>query len=156
MRTRAYVLLAALLVGATVLVASVSGAHSARRGTAASRFVGSWKLVSLTLRAADGSISYPFGRDAVGELTYTPSGHVWALVARNVRPKDGADANWYTGTFTIRATARVVVHHVEYSNVAAWERHDLVRGFRFRGSRLQLTVAGADARLVLVWSRLEH
>lgn len=141
------------LVGAA-LVVPVSGVSFAERGAVAARFVGSWNLLSATLRAADGSTTQPYGPDPVGKLTYTPGGQVWALVARDVRPKGDAGANWYTGTFTVRAKAHEVVHHVRYSNVADWEGHDLVRKFRFRGSRLELTVAAGNGRLVLVWSRL--
>ena len=35
----------------------------------ANPLVGTWRLVSFEVQDADGSIEYPFGRDAEGSLT---------------------------------------------------------------------------------------
>lgn len=48
--------------------------------------VGTWRLVSWRRLAADGSVGYPFGTDALGWLVYTADGFMAATVARARRP----------------------------------------------------------------------
>jgi len=105
------------------------------------QLVGSWGLVSYAQRGADGGLSYPFGRDAVGKLTYTRDGNQWATIGRPGAAKNLPDAFFYTGTFDVRPNGRTIVHHVRYSSVLAWEGTDLVRSFRLRANRLTLTIA---------------
>lgn len=135
--------------------------HRARSADAkakvAHQLAGSWQLVSFTLRSTDGTPSYPYGKDAVGKLTYTRDGNQWATVGRRGASKNLPDALWYTGTFDINLKRRTIIHHVKYSNISAWERTDLVRGFKLRDSRLTLTVAPtspAGQTGVLKWKRL--
>jgi outer membrane phospholipase A len=118
---------------------------------------GSWQLLSFALRSTDGSLSYPFGKDAVGKLTYTRDGNQWATVARRGLSKNLPDALWYTGSFDINLKRRTIVHHVKYSSVSAWEGTDLVRGFKLRDGRLTLTIAPSSPggqTGVLKWKRL--
>jgi hypothetical protein len=156
----------AAAVGAITLLgwfvgSSPAGVHGARSADAkakiAHRLEGTWKLVSFTLRSTDGALTYPYGKDAVGKLTYTRDGNQWATVGRRGAPKNLPDALWYTGTFDINLKRRTVVHHVLYSNISAWEGTDLVRGFKLRDNRLTLTVAPASPAGqtgVLKWTRL--
>jgi Lipocalin-like domain len=44
--------------------------------------LGSWRLVSCVTEAADGSVDYPLGEDAVGLLTHTEDGHMSLSFAR--------------------------------------------------------------------------
>ena len=55
------------------------------------QLVGTWALVSFVASADDGSISYPFGDDAAGYLTYTADGHVSAQLMRTGRPAYASD-----------------------------------------------------------------
>jgi hypothetical protein len=51
-----------------------------RRQDLRRELVGSWRLVSFEVRNANGStVAYPFVEDAVGKLTYTADGNMWAL-----------------------------------------------------------------------------
>ena len=50
-------------------------------------FVGTWRLVSLESRTADGQISYPWGRDAVGYIMYTQGGYMSVSIMRSDRAK---------------------------------------------------------------------
>ena len=77
--------------------------------------------------------------DAVGKLTYTRRGDVWALVGERTPSVSGAI--WYTGTAKVHGKAGVVVHHVQYSSIAAWIDTKLVRSFKFLagGARLNLS-----------------
>ena len=48
--------------------------------------VGSWKLISLESRDANGSISYPWGKDALGYLMYNADGYMSVTVMSSKRP----------------------------------------------------------------------
>jgi Lipocalin-like domain len=137
--------------------AGVHGAPSAdTKAKVAHQLEGSWQLVSFALRSPDGAPTYPYGKDAVGKLTYTPDGNQWATVSRRGASKNLPDALWYTGTFDINLKRRTIVHHVQYSNISAWEGTNLVRGFKVRRNRLTLTVASTSPggpTGVLKWTR---
>ena len=124
---------------------SPEAVHRATGAEAQSKVVrqlaGSWELVSFAQRSADGGLAYPFGKDAVGKLTYTPDGNQWATIGRRGAAKNLPDAFFYTGTFDVRPNRRTIVHHVRYSSVIAWEGTDLVRSFRLGAKRLTLTIA---------------
>jgi len=62
------------------------------------QLVGTWQLVSCTLEGSDGSISYPFGRDAIGYMMYLPDGYMgWGMMEAHrapfasPEPLDGTD-----------------------------------------------------------------
>lgn len=140
---------------------SPAGAHGARSADAKAKVAhhleGSWQLLSFVLRSTDGALSYPYGKDAVGKLTYTRDGNQWATVARRGASKNLPDALWYTGTFDINLERQTIIHHVLYSNISAWEGTDLVRRFKLRDGRLTLTVAPTSPggqTGVLKWKRL--
>ena len=151
----------ALLTVPVLLIGSSPAAiHRAGSGEAkakiARQLAGSWQLVSFVLRNADGTLSYPFGRDAVGKLTYTRDGNQWAGLGRRGVAKNLPDALWYTGTFDINLKRHTVIHHVQYSNISAYERNDLVRSYKLGRNRLTLTVAPtapAGQTGVLTWKR---
>jgi hypothetical protein len=122
--------------------AAVQGARSAEaKARVVRHLAGSWQLMSFALRSADGTLSYPFGKDAVGKLTYTRDGNQWATIGRRGASKNLPDAFWYTGTFDVNLKRRTVIHHVQYSSITAYEDTDLVRSFKLRGNRLTLTIA---------------
>jgi Lipocalin-like domain len=144
-------------ITAAAAAALITRAHATRSAAdrkVEKRLVGSWRLVSAVLKDAAGrAISYPWGAHPAGKLTYTTSRNVWALVAKPNAPKvNVADALWYTGTFDVHSRTGTVVHHVQYSNLPAYERTDLVRRYRFAGSGLTLTVSG-NPSLVITWTR---
>lgn len=139
---------------------SPAGVHGTRSADAkakvAHQLEGSWQLVSFALRSTDGALSYPYGKDAVGKLTYTRDGNQWASVGRRGVSKNLPDALWYTGTFDINLKRRTIVHHVQFSNISAWEGTDLVRSFKLRHNRLTLTItptAPGGQTGVLKWTR---
>lgn len=119
------------------------------------KLVGSWRLLSFVVRSAEG-LGHPFGQDAVGKLTYTPDGNIWALVARRDPPKNLPDALWYTGTFRVDVKSRTIIHRVRHANIPAWEGSDQLRPFRFRRDQLTLSTPPAEPggpTLVLTWER---
>lgn len=44
--------------------------------------VGTWKLVSWETTDRDGQTHYPFGKDAIGYITYTELGHMSATIMK--------------------------------------------------------------------------
>jgi hypothetical protein len=104
------------------------------------KWIGTWRLVSETLVDQNGTAVGSLFTDAVGKLTYTPRGDVWALVGPRV-PSASASAIWYTGTAEVRRKAGVVVHHVQYASLASWIDTDLLRSYKFfaHGKGLKLS-----------------
>ena len=140
-------------------IGSSSAARGARSVGAKARVVrhlaGSWQLKSFALRSADGALSYPYGKDAVGKLTYIRDGSQWVTIGRRGASKNLPDAFWYTGTFDVNLKRQTVVHHVQYSSITAYEGTDLVRSFKLRRNRLTLTIAPpGGATGVIKWKRL--
>jgi len=115
--------------------------------------LGTWRLVELVSRGADGDAVYPFGRDAVGYITYTPDGRMSVSIMSADRARfasediaGGTTAEKatiaetylsYCGTYEIRGNT--AVHHVEVSAFPNWIGADQVRTFALDGDRLSLT-----------------
>jgi hypothetical protein len=139
--------------------------------------VGSWRLVSFETRSSGGEVSYPFGPDAGGVLTYTSEGRVSATVWRADRrrfarddqqqgtPDECADAVRsyvaYVGTYEVDRLAATVTHHLEQSIFPNWNGTAQVRHYTFDDDgRLELTTPPTrfgEAHVVgaLVWQRLD-
>ncbi|MGH8595984.1 MAG: lipocalin-like domain-containing protein, partial [Gammaproteobacteria bacterium] len=49
------------------------------------KLLGSWDLVSLENRGADGSVHHPFGTNPVGRITYTADGLMSAQIMHGSR-----------------------------------------------------------------------
>jgi hypothetical protein len=137
-------------------------------------FVGVWRLVASEARLADGRTVYPYGRDAVGMLTYDQSGHMSAQVMKTDRPLfvsgdirngtpdeikaafDGYTA--YFGNYEVDEQEGTVTHRVLGSHFPNWVGQDQKRFFGFSGNRLTLRTppiqtSGTTVTLVLVWER---
>jgi hypothetical protein len=136
----------------------------------ATKFVGSWSLMSWTLSAPDGRIEFPYGEDAVGCIIYTADGRMTAHLMRRQRdlfrsdnrrestPEERAaaflDYFSYCGPYTLQPDAGTVTHRVEACSFPNWVGTDLVRNFRFEGDSLTLWAALASgAKHILVWKR---
>jgi len=140
------------LVGALALCVPAAPAADAGTTPPLERsLVGTWRLSSFNLVDPTGAVvGRPYGSKPVGKLTYTPDRHVWVVVARRGATKEGDNALWYTGTFTVAGST--VTHRVEASSMPAAEGTDQVRRAQLAGSRLTLS-AGTNPKLVLVWKR---
>jgi len=96
--------------------------------------VGVWRLVWWSARAADGSVTYPFGAQATGQIIYTAGGEMAVQIAAGGRanhptedPFGGTEAEQaaafgsylaYSGRFAIEEDA--VVHLVDQSLFPNW------------------------------------
>lgn len=132
-------------------------------------FVGAWKLVSWEITQSDGTVFYPYGKDAIGYLIYTADGHMSAEIMNPDRqqsdpgfPLEIATAQTlshsdrvqaystylsYCGTYTVEGNT--VTHHVKAGLIPSWTGSEQVRPFRFDQSFL---IIGAGNQK-LVWAR---
>jgi YD repeat-containing protein len=134
------------------------------------RFVGSWKLLSCELKAVDGKISYPYGEQPVGRLSYDKAGRIQALLMRPGRPATynrdslgqlspqdmrevlrGFAA--YYGTFDVDESTKTVIHHVKASIYPSNVGTDLKRTFEFTENRLILNAVIGQGVMRLMWER---
>jgi hypothetical protein len=138
-------------------------------------FVGTWELVSAEARRSDGQITYPFGRDVVGTLSYDTNGNMSMQMMRSDRPafavgdfQKGAPEEIkaafkgflsYFGTYEINEQEGTVTHHVKGSSFPNWGGSDQTRVFEFSGNRLTLRtppiqVGGIAVTSLLIWERV--
>ncbi|CAN5735230.1 hypothetical protein BH18ACI5_BH18ACI5_06920 [soil metagenome] len=132
--------------------------------------VGNWTLVSYLTEHPDGSRGKPYG-EAVGRLSYDEHGHMSGQVMRPGRMQV-APGEWgtqqvrsayagyiaYFGTYTVRPSGDVVVHHVLGALNPAWVGGDQVRRMRFEDGLLILSTevpkGGVLVNHVLTWRKL--
>lgn len=145
-------------------------------GSAAVRsFVGSWSLVSYTLKAEGSALVHPFGIDPEGMLIYTEDGMVSAQLMRAHRGTlkgDGWDlahaegldelaAGYiaYCGTYSIDEDRQEVVHTPRIALISNHINQPQHRGFLMDGTTLVLqaeqTLPGGEAvKTRLTWQRV--
>ena len=134
--------------------------------------IGTWRLVSFAVQDEGGRITHPFGRDAVGFITYTGDGHMAVQFGRAERARPAA-GDWvgaapteietaareyfaYCGTYDYRDGE--VVHQVELSLMPNWIGEEQVRLVVFNEDTVTLTtppvpVGGRQQIATLVWHR---
>ncbi len=139
------------------------------------KFVGTWRLRSITSRSVDGAAAYPYGPDAAGYITYTDDGFMAVSIMSAGRPayatgdqmggtveEKAAAANTYLtyhGRYTVLPDR--VIHHSEICLYPNWIGADIVRFYRFDGDVLTLTapptlVNGAIRTNEIVWERMRQ
>jgi hypothetical protein len=112
---------------------------------------GTWKLISYELKI-DNEISYPFGENPLGFLSYNESGYMNAIISRRDRNKistldiyniskmeksslaDGFIG--YSGKFKIFDDK--IVHYVEVSFIPNWIGMSFERFYQFNNGNLIL------------------
>lgn len=144
------------------LVSLLAAAAPAADDAARAALIGSWDLVSLENRAADGSVKQPLGAAPVGRITYTADGHMSAQLMHGTRAPFAADALYggsaderaaayasyiaYYGSFTVDAAAGVVRHRVTGSLFPNWVGSEQVRHYVLDGDQLTLSAPSTDAQ----------
>ncbi|MCI3273533.1 lipocalin-like domain-containing protein [Streptomyces cylindrosporus] len=135
-----------------------------------SALLGAWRLVTWQSVDTAGSVSYPLGEDAVGQLMYTATGHVSAQLVRARMPRFASDdwrrataeeraAAWpgyfgYFGTFTLDTDADTVIHHIESSWFPNLVGTRQVRHYRFEDGRLVLDADTSWGQVRIIWEKL--
>jgi hypothetical protein len=136
-------------------------------------FVGTWRLVSIERRAADGSpipgVNPVGGVDPTGTVIYDAHGHVSLQIMPSGRPgtldilqpltPDQAKAALfgyiaYFGTYTVDARQRVMRIHFDGSLNPSMVGTDGERYYEFNGNRMTFR-AGTTATTRLTWERVE-
>jgi hypothetical protein len=135
--------------------------------------VGTWRLVSWENRSADGTISYPLGKDAVGFILYTDDGYMAVAVMRPGREPFAA-GDLLGGSSEEKARAadtyvsycgryeyqgESVRHHVEVSLFPNWSGVEQERLVEVTGDRLTLSTRpmlfqGIQQTAHLIWERV--
>ena len=133
------------------------------------QLIGTWDLVEWLERRADGTVTYPLGEGARGQLLYSTDGHVAAQLVRADRVRfesddwrgaSGADAGrafkeyfGYFGTYSIDLQRHAVVHHVDGAWFPNVEGSDQLRRFRFAGGQLVLDADTEWGKVRIIWRR---
>src|SRR5262245_37128653 len=130
--------------------------------------VGTWNLVSFEETAPDGDRKEPYGRDPVGMLIYTETGHMCVQVMRRDRrplpdvPFEEISANQikeavagftgFCGSYQIDSNNQVVIHHVECHVLPGGIGKELKRKYELTGDILVLRPSPTRA---VTWKRLK-
>ena len=133
-----------------------------------SRFIGTWRLVTFDLRDGANNLSYPYGGDAVGYISYGAddfvhvqimSSHranfpstVFSQATESQRASAFATVLAYCGRYELKKDK--VVHHVEICTVPNMVNSSQERSFEFKGNRLTLSGPLGPRHIAhLIWER---
>ena len=146
-----------------MLLLGVPG-HSATAQDVKSRFIGTWRLVSITSDSVSGTIR---GTRPTGYISYDGTGHMAVQIqpdrkrpswpgSRAATTEELAEAargyTAYFGTWTVDEKARTVTHHRE--GALNLDVVDYVRRYTFDGDRLTLAPVDRPG-LELLWERVK-
>lgn len=135
--------------------------------------IGTWRLVSVWYRGADGSMMFPYGDRPIGLLVYDASGNYVGQIAAGARKNFTAQGAGAVTTDEMAEAMRSysaefgryeidhnkIVHHVVGSAYPNWSNTDQTRMFSISGERLTLTaeplpLGSFEVTIVLVWDRI--
>ncbi len=141
-------------------------------------FLGTWRLISWENRDETGKLGYPLGPGAVGYITYTADGYIFAQIMAAERaplatqnPFGGADAEAeaaaaarnhmsYCGSYEIRPGGEndEVVHRVAVSDFPNWVGGEQRRFYKFEDEKLILSAPPfrtkkGEITTYLIWER---
>ena len=135
-------------------------------------FVGTWALVSFEVRSTNGTVSYPFGRDVRGYITYSQDGYMSVsfmgadrphfkskdLRGASVEEKVLAFDTYFTYCGKYEVTDKKVVHHIEVSFYPNWIGEDQERFYAFDAGQLILStppllIDNSEQTAYLIWKR---
>ena len=143
----------------------------------AGQFIGTWKIVSVEERRANGEVVEPrYGARPSGYIMYDATGHVAVQIMKPGRPRfasdDAAQATAaeaksafdgygaYFGTYEVNEAEGYVVHHVEGSVFPNYVGSDQKRGFELSADQLILKppprqVGGEQHTTRVTWQRVK-
>ena len=144
--------------------------------SAASRLLGTWRLVSAGNIGKDGSVQ-PFaeyGPNPIGYLMYDNTGHMCVSLANPnhphwANPEKPTDAEKiesyrvmfaYCGTYEVREKENRVIHRPEMASWPGYVGTDRSRAYRFEANRLILSdhetaPGGEPSAYQITWERVE-
>jgi hypothetical protein len=140
--------------------------------TLTKRLLGGWHLVTASATNAAGETFYPMGREARGQIVYTPNGSVSVNLMAAGRTRVDSEIVWgvlpeaqiaglartymaYAGHYSVDDAAAVVTHHLQLCLDPALALQPQVRHVRFTESGnliLEAPDANFDGRPIAVGS----
>jgi hypothetical protein len=131
--------------------------------------VGTWKLVSFEDALPSGECKHPYGKNPIGLLIYTATGHMSVqIMSRDRQPvsegsfdeisaneiKDAvAGFTGFCGTYSVDSGNRIVVHRVECHVLPGSVGKELRRAYELDDDRLVLKPS--DTRSI-TWERVRE
>ena len=135
--------------------------------------IGTWRLISVEYMDRNNTLSYPYGRNPEGCLTYTEDGYMSVTIMNANRAKFASDdirsgsveekvaayeSYWsYCGTYDFQGDK--VIHHIRQSLFPNRINVDQLRFVKLEGNRLVLTTepllaGGTQQTGRLTWERI--
>jgi hypothetical protein len=139
------------------------------------QIAGAWSLVSTEHRRSDGTVVYPFGKNASGLIIYTADGYMSVHIAGINRPRFAAGSRLdgtpeeikgafetylaYWGTYDIDDKAQTIVHRVQGGLLPDDAGSMKKRRYELSGNSLSLFTSpvqmkGFPVTGVMVWKRV--
>ena len=134
------------------------------------RLIGTWRLVQWEEHDSGNAISYPLGKDAIGQIMYAPDGRMSAQLMRrdqarfvhedwrkaSLAEKATAWSNYfgYFGTYSVDIEAKCVTHHIEGSWFPNLVDADQQRYYQFEGDQLVLDADTAWGQVRIIWEKI--
>lgn len=150
-------------------------AYKNSKPTLREQVVGTWKLVSIGAKLADGRTAPDpqFGSDAIGYMVYDSAGHICTQVMNNHRfdwhqpanpqpheakaAMEGYEA--YCGTWEVREDAGIMIHRKEMSLIPNAVGTEIQRQVSLARNRMVLSVTGETRNgpitLTYTWERVD-
>lgn len=137
------------------------------------KFVGSWELQEWSAQSIDSKMVFPFGEDAIGQITYDDFGNMAVQIMKNNRfqflsedplqaqPDEVIDAYngfiAYCGNYEVNLNDNHVVHKIKISSFPNWVDQNQIRFFEFEEDRLILsTDLIGSSRHKLIWKKMKY
>jgi hypothetical protein len=160
--------LAAIFVFALATAAPVAASQPA------ANLAGTWQLVSIENRLADGSTLQPYGPDPDGMLTFDRAGRYSVQIFRRGRARFAANdksrgtaeenretvqgTNSHFGRYSIDAQTHTLTFRIDHASFPNWEGTEQRRSFTLDGDVLRYTVrtttSGGTEVGEVTWRRL--
>jgi hypothetical protein len=163
------------LVTALVWAAALCAAAESASAQSSDALYGTWRLIGFTVQdLASGQITRPWGGAPTGFLSYSRDGRMYAILAREQRPKPADMSKLsneqraelfnsmaaYAGTFSY--DGKTVTHHVDISWNENWTGTAQKRLVKLEGRKLYITTppapSGVDGKPVVIaleWEKVE-
>lgn len=116
-------------------------------------FVGTWKLVS-NMKKEGKVITYPYGEDAVGYITYDANGFMSVQMMKQDRAAPTPGYFAYFGRYEIDKKTKVVHHYLAGSLALSDVGTDRQRSYQFTGDQLHLVPVEETSREV-IWEKIK-
>jgi hypothetical protein len=116
-------------------------------------FIGTWKLVSNMKKDGD-VITYPYGKDAVGYITYDANGYMSVQMMQQNRTTPVPGYFAYFGRYEIDKKTNVIHHYLTGSLTPSDVGTDRQRSYQFIGDQLHLIPVEETNREV-VWEKIK-